>query len=411
MNTPSKCSAPQHQEDISMRWRPPGEVFFGADAFSTANSSLAQVGSRALICADPVMRSTGALTTAERALTEAGIATEVFVGGSAEFDSSTVEECVRGIPTDSVDMVVGLGGGSNIDLAKVVSLALSHGGPLTHFYGEGEVPGPVLPVVAVPTTAGTGSEVTPVAVLSDPSRELKVGISSPWLTPRIAIVDPHLSRSCPPAVSAHAGMDAVAHAVEAFTARAHRKDELADTQRVFVGKNPISDQLALEAVRLLLQHIVTVIEVPNDMSARSGMALGSLLAGMAFGVAGTTAAHALQYPIGARTQTSHGLGVAMLLPHVLEMNLSVRTAEIAAIERMLDRGSASDDRIAASSFIATLRETNERVGIPGRLREIGVSRRDIPQLAQAACSVTRLLSNNARVLDKNDVRDLYLSAL
>lgn len=177
------------------------------------------------------------------------------------------------------------------------------------------MPGPVLPVIAVPTTAGTGSEATPVAVISDPDRTLKVGISSPHLLPRVAICDPDLTLTCPPALTAIAGADALTHAIEAFTAgRRAPSPELAQ-RHVFIGKSALTDHFALLAIRLLGRSLERACHDGADEEARADVMLAALAAGCAFGTAGTAAAHAIQYPVGALTHTAHGLGVATLLPY------------------------------------------------------------------------------------------------
>ena len=209
------------------------------------------------------------------------------------------------------DVVLGLGGGSNLDLSKAVALLVRYPAALSTYYGENNVPGPIAPVVAVPTTAGTGSEVSPVAVVADPERAMKVGIASRALIPKWAVVDPALTVSCPASVTAHSGMDALAHAIESFCARV-RTD--CSPHAIFVGKNPMSDVLATKAISAIAKFLPRAVAQPSDREARQEMALASLLAGMAFSSAGTAAVHALQYPVGEATHTPHGLGNAVFCP-------------------------------------------------------------------------------------------------
>ena len=212
------------------------------------------------------------------------------------------------------DVVVGVGGGSCLDMAKCVAVLLAHGGKPQDYYGEFMVPGPVMPLIAVPTTAGTGSEATPVAVLSDSERQLKVGISSPHIIPTVSICDPDLTLTCPPALTAIAGADALTHAIEAFTAIRRNPAPGLAQERVFVGKNATSDQFALNAIGLLWEGLESACANGANTEARAKVMMGATLAGLAFGVAGTAAAHAIQYPVGALTHTAHRAGVACLAP-------------------------------------------------------------------------------------------------
>ena len=231
-------------------------------------------------------------------------------------------------------MIVAVGGGSVIDLAKMTALLLAHGGALEDYYPVQSVPGPVVPLIALPTTAGTGSEATPVSVITDPKTEMKVGVASPHLIPRHAICDPLLTVGAPPTVTAHSGIDALSHAVEAYMAAREEPSPELVLGRPQVGKNMLSDALALTAAGHLARNLVRAVEDGSDVEARTGMLYGSLLAGIAFGNSGVSAAHALQFAIGAATHTSHGLGTGLLLPYVMEFNRPVRGAELAELERM-----------------------------------------------------------------------------
>ena len=234
----------------------------------------------------------------------------------------TVGVCVEEARSFMPDMVIGIGGGSCLDFAKCAALLLSHGGKLQDYYGEFKVPGPILPVIAVPTTAGTGSEVTPVAVISDPDRTLKIGISSPHLIAAAAICDPELTMTCPPGLTAIAGADALTHAIEAFTAVRRGADSDLPQQHVFIGKSALTDHFALLAIKLLGRSLEKAYRDGADEDARADVMMGALAAGCAFGTAGTAAAHAVQYPVGALTHTPHGLGVATMLPYVMKYNRS-----------------------------------------------------------------------------------------
>jgi alcohol dehydrogenase class IV len=260
-----------------------------------------------------------------------------------------------------------------------------------------------VPLIAIPTTAGTGSEVTPVAVLSDAERSLKVGISSPHLIPTVSICDPELTLSCPPALTAIAGADALTHALEALTAI--RRDPVPGIaqQRVFVGKNELSDQFALSAISLLWQGLEAACTNGGDRAAREKVMLGATMAGLAFGVAGTAAAHAIQYPVGALTHTAHGLGVACLMPYVMTWNAPVIRDELAMIAQAAGL-SGPDDVIPALACLFA------RIGIPSTLQDLGLEESRLAWVAEQSIGIARLIQNNPRPLNLDEMRNLVTAA-
>jgi alcohol dehydrogenase len=288
------------------------------------------------------------------------------------------------------DVILAFGGGSALDAAKLIALLVTHGGPLSQYYGENAVPGPVTPVVAVPTTAGTGSEVTPVAVISDPAQEMKVGISSPYLVPAVAVVDPELTLGAPPSVTAHAGIDALVHTLESYTA-APLPLEWDGPLPVFTGQNVFADVLALEAVRRIAPNLERAVSDGSDRAAREQVALGSLLAGMSFGPSGTHLSHALQYPIGAITKTPHGLGTGLMIPYVLQACVPVIPERLARIDRALG-GTSSDTAEAAQDAVDRVAAVCRAIGIPASLAEIGIDRSHLPRIAELAQRSKRLVS-------------------
>ena len=382
--------------------RAPASVLFGAGAAAAAGRVASPHGRRALVCTDDFFASSAALRGLLASLRGAGLEVEVLAAAEPELPLSSVEAAIAAAARLQPDCLIGLGGGSCLDLAKLVALGLSVGLPLSRCYGENAVPGPTLPVIALPTTAGTGSEVTPVAVLTDPSSALKVGVSSPHLVPRAAICDPLLSHGAPPSVSAHAGIDALAHAVEAYCA-VKRPDWSDIGERVFVGRNAISDVFALRAIALIGEALPRA--VADEPEAREAMALGSLCAGLAFGTAGTALAHALQYPIGARTGTSHGLGIGLLLPYTMAFNSSAVPERTAAIGGALGAG---ED---AASAIARVRELAAEVGIPSRLGEIGLGPESPRPIAAQSLTIARLVENNPRAVTEADLLALLEQAV
>ncbi|HEX5782350.1 MAG TPA: iron-containing alcohol dehydrogenase, partial [Solirubrobacteraceae bacterium] len=310
----------------------------------------------------------------------------VFSGAAVDVPSSAVEAAVSA--AERPDVIVAVGGGSVIDLAKVTALLLAHGGALADYYAVQSVPGPIVPLIALPTTAGTGSEATPVAVITDPATEMKIGLASPHLIPRHAVCDPLLTVGAPPVVTAHAGIDALAHAVESFiSAREHPSPELV-LGRPQVGKNLLSDALAQTAAGHIVRNLVRAVEDGSDLEARTGMLYGSLLAGIAFGNSGVSAAHALQFPLGAATHTSHGLGTGVLLPYVMEFNRPARPAEMAALSSLM-----------GGDAVSHVHALGLRIGLPASLAEVGVARSDLRAMAEAAVGFKRLVDNNPVPLD------------
>jgi len=388
-------------------------ILFGAGTLSAIGGEVAALGRRALIVTDPVIVTTDGFRRALESIQGAGVTTTVFDRTPADLPLDAVEECVRlgyGPAGSAVDVVVGIGGGSSLDLAKIASLQLAHPGALEDRYGEGNVPGPVLPIVSVPTTAGTGSEVTTVAVVNDPRRSLKVGISDHHLLPTVAICDPELTLTCPPSVSAHAGIDALVHAVESYLAPPRPIAWAEPDREVFRGGTALTDLFAREAMRLISGSLEKVVVDGTDLEARTAMHLGSLLAGIAFGHAGTAAAHALQYPIGGATHTPHGLGTGLLLPYVLAYvaeDARERLADVAGALGVAGSGGGGGDAAAA---ITELRRICAAIGIPATLEELGIPRGDLRDHAGQAATITRLLKNSPVALGADELFEVLEDA-
>src|SRR5918994_135074 len=231
--------------------RGPRQVLFGAGQRHALGTVVSALGSRALVCTDARFGATPEFAHLVRLLEDSGVQVTSYTEVEPDVPVHQVVRCAELAAAAAPDVVVGMGGGSCLDLAKAVAVLLTHGGTPADYYGELRVPGPIVPVVALPTTAGTGSEVTPVAVLTDPERVSKVGISSPHIIPHTAVCDPELTLGCPPALTASAGADALSHVVEAYTAVRHPVTSALATERVFVGKNELTDTFALLGVRLI----------------------------------------------------------------------------------------------------------------------------------------------------------------
>lgn len=407
--------------------RGPQEILFGAGRRDAVPQVVARHGSRVLVVTDPRLGADPATAALVDALTASGAAVAVYDEALPELPTDQVEAVTAQARRHGTDVVVGFGGGSCLDLAKVVALGLAHEGRPQDHYGENRVPGPTVPVVAVPTTAGTGSEVTPVAVLTDPDRTMKIGISSPYLIPVAAVCDPELTLSCPRQVTAAAGADALTHAVEAFTAVRRTPTATLAHERVFVGKGVLTDVFALLAVREVGQHLVTACTHPEDLDARAGMMLAALAGGLAFGTAGTAAAHALQYPVGALTHTAHGIGVGTLVPYVMAFNARARTPEMAQVAAALAEGAAAsggaeragrvggaadevDDDALAARAPSAVRDLLSAVGIPLTLAELGMPEDRLDWAAEQAMTARRLVENNPVPFDEQAARGVLRAA-
>jgi alcohol dehydrogenase class IV len=384
--------------------RAPRAILFGAGQRHAAGRAARQLGSRALICTDKRLASLPELAELQQSLQAADVESIVFDDTQPDVPRECIDHCVEHARGFAPDLVIGIGGGSCIDLAKIAGLLLTHGGDLSTYYGEFRVPGSILSLIAIPTTAGTGSEVTPVAVISDAERTLKVGISSPHLIPHTAICDPELTYGCPPMLTAMVGADAMTHAIEAFTAlRRPAESDLADTH-VFVGKNVLSDQFALRAIACIAPNLAAAVNDGQNIEARSQLMLGSLMAGLAFGTAGTAAAHAIQYPVGALTHTAHGVGVAALMPYVMEFNRAACTSEFAQIAEAF--GVTSADRSVeklADAAINKVASLFASVRIPSTLAELGLPESKLQWTAEQAMGAARLVKNNPRPLDVDSI--------
>ncbi|WP_299844821.1 iron-containing alcohol dehydrogenase [uncultured Jannaschia sp.] len=383
--------------------RAPRELIFGSGQRHALGRVAASLGKRALIVTDARLATDDAFLDMIADIEAAGLAVQVAGDTQPDVPVATTLEGAEAAREFAPDLVIGIGGGSCLDMAKSLALLLTHGGHPRDYYGEFLVPGPVLPLIAVPTTAGTGSEVTPVAVLSDDERQLKVGVSSPHLIPTVAICDPDLTASCPPGLTAIAGADALTHAIEAFTAI--RRDPVPGIaqDRVFVGKNAISDQFALEAIGLLWTGLEAACGDGADAAARAEVMMGATLAGLAFGVAGTAAAHAIQYPVGALTHTPHGAGVACLMPYVMAWNAP-------AIGGELDRMAGVMGVADGEQVIPAISDLFGRIGIPATLETLGLEEDRLDWVAEQSCGIARLIQNNPRPLELPDMRRLVGAA-
>jgi alcohol dehydrogenase class IV len=356
---------------------------------------LADLGYRSvLVVTDPGVQGAGLLEGFLAGVKAADLQAVVFGDVTADPPEDVILRAAAA--AQGVDCVVGFGGGSSMDAAKLAALLAANGRPLAEAYGVGVAQGPRLPLVLVPTTAGTGSEVTPISIVTRGEGE-KAGVVSPLLLPDIALLDAELTVGLPKHVTAATGIDAMVHAIEAFTSK-----------RL---KNPISDCLAREALRLLAGSIRTACSNGADIEAREQMLLGACLAGMAFANAPVAAVHALAYPVGARFHVPHGLSNSLVLPHVLHFNLPNATEHYAELAAIVQPGLSGSPEARARKLAQYLRSLPHELGLPTRLRDVGITEMDVASLAEDAMKQTRLLINNPREVHYHDALALYMEAL
>ena len=381
-------------------------------AFSTVPHVLSQTGAAsvlatllaphfpavrsALIVTDAGFLRTGLIEAPVSSLRAAGIHVDIYADVLADPPESLVRSAVDFARKAGSDIVIGLGGGSSMDVAKLIAVLAASTQQLSEVYGIGNVTGARLPLVQIPTTAGTGSEVTNIAIVTT-GATTKTGVIAPQLYADIAILDAELTLGLPAKVSAATGIDAMVHAIEAFTSK-HKK-------------NPMSDSLAKQALALLSANIASVCRDGNDLAARQAMLLGACFAGQAFSNAPVAAVHALAYPIGGIFHVPHGLSNALVLPHVLEFNLPnahALYAELASIVAPAERGSSE---ARARAMIGAMQQIATITGIETTLRQVGITELDLDRLADDAMLQTRLLGNNLRDVTRADARAIYASAL
>lgn len=379
---------------------------FRAPSFIFANKSAARLhavldgrlGDRILFVTDNGLRNLGLCDDGLESLRIAGVHVTVFSDVEADPSLDTLMKAVDAGLSGRVTGVIGFGGGSSLDVAKLAALVLGSGEDIGNAWGVGNAKGPRLPLALVPTTAGTGSEVTPISIITVGEDE-KRGVSSPLILPDLAILDPELTLGLPPAITAATGVDAMVHAIEAYTSRNP-------------NNNPISRMLARQALRLIGANIQIAVFDGDNLEARSGMLLGSMLAGQAFANSPVAAVHALAYPVGGTFHVPHGLSNALVLPHVLRFNAPEAAnlyAEIAA-DAFPDLEREPGIQAKCVAFIESLESLSSILGMKNRLRDVGVGEQHLRQLAKDAMKQERLLVNNPRRMRESDALAIYRAA-
>ena len=390
-----------------------GRLLFGRGAVRETGAAVARLGVRKVfVVTDPILAKVGIVASVVESLRSREIEAVVFDGGAPEPSFEIADAAIAAARDARPDGIIGLGGGSNIDVAKVVAASLSHAFDFRTLFGFDLLPGPLLPLICIPTTAGTGSEVSHSAVLTDTANHIKLSMQSHHLRPRLAIVDPDLTLSCPKKPTADSGIDALTHAIEAYTATRSQEIPIGPGEMFpYEGKTPFGDLFAEKAISLIGQHLVAAVEEPTNLEAREGMALAATLAGVAFSNCGVALVHAMEYPVGGAVHVSHGEGNGLLLPYIMRFTKPVRTAEFAQIARLLgeDCRDLSDDA-AADRAIASVEALRERIGIRPRLRDLGVAEAHLPELARKAHGIKRLMTLTPRTTEYDDVLSIYQAA-
>ena len=388
-------------------------VIFGRGSVRRTGEAARWYGAdRVLLVTDPPLVAAGLHEPVEASLREAGVAVDRFEGGRAKPTVEAVHACVAAAQGQDYGALVALGGGSNTDLAKAAAVVLRYGGSATDYFGEHMVPGPILPLIAVSTTAGTGAEVSGASVLADLANNRRGSILSNFVRPLAAIYDPLLTASCPPVVTADAGIDALAHAVEAYMTTDYRIETGAEgTPGLYHGAFPLSDLLVEKAIGLIGQYLRRAVYRGGDLEAREGMHLASLLAGMGFSNAGLTAVHALEYPVGVATGCTHGAGNGLFLPYVMEYNIPACPGRLAKVAELLGENvDGLPDLEAAELAVQAVLHLEEEIGLTTHLRDLGVEQEDLRPMAEATAGITRLLDLNPRPLDVDSLEGILQRA-
>lgn len=373
----------------------PTRVEFGFGVASRVGEEAAGLGTRTLVVTDPGVRGAGLVEPVVVALSAAGLPVAVFADVEANPRAETVQRGADICVGVEADVIVAVGGGSAIDAAKAIGLVARHGGTVLDYEGMDVVPGPTIPVIALPTTAGTGSEVTMWAIVTDPASHHKAPVGSIHLAPRVALVDPQLTFSLPPHLTAATAIDALTHAIESYTARC---------------SNPASDVLALRAVELISGAVDRAVADGRDREARAALMLGSLLAGISFGNADTAAVHSLAEAIGGVRDVAHGVANAIFLPFVVRHNrhaVPEKTARLARALGLDTTGLTLDE--AGSATVQALFDLIDRLGIP-TLRRVGVSEDDLPLVVELAM-MNLGTPDNPVEMTAEDFSALFLQAL
>lgn len=379
---------------VPFDFQPRTRVIFGRDSTNRTGALARDLGfRRTLLVTDPGVLAAGHATRVQRSLEAAGIEVAVFSDCVENPDSEVVAAGARFAAPHDVDSLVAIGGGSALDCAKGVNFLLTNGGAIADYRGYGKAAVPLLPMVGIPTTAGTGSDAQSYAVIADAATRMKMACGDPSAAFRVALLDPDLTVTAPPAVTAAAGFDAIAHAVETA---------------VTTKRSAISDTFSHKAWRMLSEAFERVLLYPSDLEARAAMQVGSHLAGTAIELSMLGAAHACANPLTARAGLAHGVALAILLPHVVRWNGSVASEEYQALMGSPRRRARDVD--AAESLARRLEDLALAAALPAKLTDTGVAESSLPELAALAAEQWTG-TFNPRPFDAAGALEIYRAAL
>ncbi|AWD66686.1 MULTISPECIES: iron-containing alcohol dehydrogenase [Priestia] len=351
----------------------------------------------ALIITQPSMKRLGFVEKLIHQLSDKGVSAYVNIDVLPEPTIENIEEVFQAISKEQYDVLIGFGGGSVLDATKILSVLQTNNQSIRELLGTDLVKNPGTPTILIPTTSGTGSEVTPNAIVTLPDEELKIGIVSKYLLPKLVVLDPVLTLSLPRPITAATGMDAFTHSLESFISN---------------KSNLISDMVALESIRLISSSIIEAYQNGNSVEAREKMLVGSMYGGMALTSAGTAAVHALAYPLGGKFKIPHGVANSMLLPHVMEFNMdAIEDRLFLVAEPMGIKIEGFSKTEVAQKVVNRIVEWTNVLEIPQNLKEYGVKEEDVPELALSASKVTRLLNNNPKEVSLKDMEGIYRKLL
>jgi alcohol dehydrogenase class IV len=369
-------------------------VLTGAKSVHKIGEEVSRFGKKALIVCDRGIAEAGLVERIKEILEGSKIQVGTFDKVEPEPRIELVHQCVEAVRSKDYEVLVGLGGGSSLDVTKGAAIVVANGGKIEDYLGIGLVPKRGIPTVLVPTTSGTGSEATKYAIFT--AGNMKQGVIDPNLYANVAIVDPELTLSMPPRITAATGMDALCHGVETYTS---------------LAATPISDLIAKECITLVGRSLRNAIFNGKDLDARSDMALGSFYGGLCLTNASVTAVHALSFPLGADYHVAHGEANAVMLPYVMRFNClgnMNRFAEIAGL--MGERVESLSCRQAAERSADAVETLMKDIRVPYRLRDLKIPREAIPSMAERAFTVQRLLVNNPRAISLKEIIEIYEQA-
>ncbi|MCH7658427.1 MAG: iron-containing alcohol dehydrogenase [Bacteroidetes bacterium] len=376
----------------------PGTIIFrtGSSGDTETYKSLIKAG-RTLLVTDSTLQKLGIADKVQTALEGSGADVLVYDKVEPEPNAATVRDIAETAKGENVIQVIGLGGGSPMDVAKIASLMIPHPQPIESMYGVGQAEGVRLPLILIPTTAGTGSEGTPVAVVTGDDGE-KSPVIGPQFICDSVILDAELTLALPPGVTAATGIDAMVHSIEAYTSGTR--------------KNPVSDQLAIKALKLLHGNIRTAVMQGNNIDARGNMLVGSMMAGLAFANASVGAVHALAYPVGSQFHLSHGESNSVILVPVMRFNLSKAVSLYADLGReIIPECMEVSNMDAAGRLIEEMNRIVPEIGLKDRLSDYGIDEKNLDTLVDGALKQERILSYNIKSIDREDILNVYQSIL